>query len=332
MPLSNSQYDEIMRDYDKRQLHNRHLLDTRKDEVFQKIPRIKEIDALVASSAVEKARLYLNGDTSAVTSLKENLDALRSEKKRLLSEHGYPQDYLEPVYTCRDCRDSGYRDGRKCHCFTQAVINTVYAQSNIRAILDRENFDTFSYDYYSDEDISSTTGLSSLTTAQNAVQECRNFIKDFDSRHENLLIYGKTGVGKTFLSNCVARELLEKGRSVIYFTAFQLFDILSKGVFDKDADAIAAHQNIFDCDLLVIDDLGTELSNAFTTSQLFLCVNERLLRQKSTIISTNLSLNQIVEIYSERTFSRLCDAYTLIHLFSRVDIRIQKRKKPAKQV
>ncbi len=332
MPLSNSQYDEIMRDYDKRQLHNRHLLDTRKDEVFQKIPRIKEIDALVASSAVEKARLYLNGDTSAVTSLKENLDALRSEKKQLLSEHGYPQDYLEPVYTCRDCRDSGYRDGRKCHCFTQAVINTVYAQSNIRAILDRENFDTFSYDYYSDEDISSTTGLSSLTTAQNAVQECRNFIKDFDSRHGNLLIYGKTGVGKTFLSNCVARELLEKGRSVIYFTAFQLFDILSKGVFDKDADAIAAHQNIFDCDLLVIDDLGTELSNAFTTSQLFLCVNERLLRQKSTIISTNLSLNQIVEIYSERTFSRLCDAYTLIHLFSRVDIRIQKRKKPAKQV
>lgn len=332
MPLSNSQYDEIMRDYDKRQLHNRHLLDTRKDEVFQKIPRIKEIDALVASSAVEKARLYLNGDTSAVTSLKENLDALRSEKKQLLSEHGYPQDYLEPVYTCRDCRDSGYRDGRKCHCFTQAVINTVYAQSNIRAILDRENFDTFSYDYYSDEDISSTTGLSSLTTAKNAVQECRNFIKDFDSRHENLLIYGKTGVGKTFLSNCVARELLEKGRSVIYFTAFQLFDILSKGVFDKDADAIAAHQNIFDCDLLVIDDLGTELSNAFTTSQLFLCVNERLLRQKSTIISTNLSLNQIVEIYSERTFSRLCDAYTLIHLFSRVDIRIQKRKKPAKQV
>lgn len=332
MPLSNSQYDEIMRDYDKRQLHNRHLLDTRKDEVFQKIPRIKEIDALVASSAVEKARLYLNGDTSAVSSLKENLEALRSEKKQLLSEHGYPQDYLEPVYTCRDCRDSGYCDGRKCHCFTQAVINTVYAQSNIRAVLDRENFDTFSYDYYSDEDISSTTGLSSLTTAQNAVQECRNFIKDFDSRHGNLLIYGKTGVGKTFLSNCVARELLEKGRSVIYFTAFQLFDILSKGVFDKDADAIAAHQNIFDCDLLVIDDLGTELSNAFTTSQLFLCVNERLLRQKSTIISTNLSLNQIVEIYSERTFSRLCDAYTLIHLFSRVDIRIQKRKKPAKQV
>lgn len=332
MPLSNSQYDDIMRDYDKRQLNNRHLLDTRRSEIYQKIPRIQEIDALVASNAVQSARLYLDGDSSAVSSLKENLDALRTEKQHLLLEHEYPADYLEPIYTCRDCRDSGYINGSKCHCFKQAIINTVYAQSNIREILSRENFDTFSYDYYSNEEISATTGLSSRAAAEHAVQECKNFIRDFDRSHGNLLIYGKTGVGKTFLSNCVAKELLEKGCSVIYFTAFQLFDILSKGVFEKDADAIMAHQNIFDCDLLVIDDLGTELSNAFTTSQLFLCVNERLLRSKSTIISTNLSLNQIMETYSERTFSRLCDAYTLLPLFSRVDIRIQKRKKPAKQV
>ncbi len=203
------------------------------------------------------------------------------------------------------------------------MIDTVYAQSNIRGVLARENFDTFSYDYYSDEDISTTTGLSSLTTAQNAVRECRNFIKDFDSRHGNLLIYGKTGVGKTFLSNCVAKELLEKGRSVIYFTAFQLFDILSRGVFDKDADAIAAHQNIFDCDLLVIDDLGTELSNAFTTSQLFLCVNERLLRSKSTIISTNLSVGMLRDTYSDRVTSRIMSHYATIPLYGG-DIRMKK--------
>lgn len=326
MPLSNSQYDEIMRDYDRRQLHNRHLLDERRKEVYEKLPRVQEIDSLVASSSVQKARLYLEGDASAITSLKETLSCLHDERKQLLSEHGYTPDYLDTAYTCPDCQDSGYIDGKKCHCFKQAIINTVYAQSNIREILSRENFDTFSYDYYSDKEISSTTGLSSLATAEHAVGECKNFIKDFDNKPKNLLIYGKTGVGKTFLSNCVARELLEKGYSVIYFTAFQLFDILSRGIFDKDADAIDAHQNIFDCDLLVIDDLGTELSNAFTTSQLFLCVNERLLRHKSTIISTNLSLNQIVEVYSERTFSRICDAYTLIHLFSNVDIRIKKRK------
>ena len=326
MALTNAQYDEIMRDYDRRQLSNRRLLDERKSEVYRKIPRLQEIDASVASSSVRRARLLLDGDADSVNSLKKELLLLRREREQLLAAEGYPIDYLDPVYTCPDCKDTGYQNGHKCHCFQQAIINTVYAQSNIRQILSKENFDTFSYDYYSKDDVSSTTGLSSLATAQNAVRECRHFIDDFDCKPKNLLIYGKTGVGKTFLSNCTAKELLDHGYSVIYFTAFQLFDILSKGVFEKDADAIAAHQNIFDCDLLVIDDLGTELSNSFTTSQLFLCVNERLLRQKSTIISTNLSLSQIVDTYSERTFSRICDAYTLLNLFSKVDIRIQKRR------
>ena len=149
-------------------------------------------------------------------------------------------------------------------------------------------------------------------------------IAHFDNKPKNLFLYGNTGVGKTFLSNCVAKELLERGYSVIYFTAFQLFDILSKGIFDRDADAIAAHQNIFECDLLIIDDLGTEFSNSFTTSQLFLCINERLLRQKSTIISTNLNLNQMIDMYSERTWSRISSNYSLIKLFGD-DIRIQKK-------
>ena len=327
MPLSNAQYEEIMREYNERQLHNRHIMTQRRQEAFRKVPRLQEIDGAIASTAVEKARLRLNGDTSAVDSLRSELTTLISEREQLLLANGYAKDFLDPVYTCPDCKDSGYINGEKCHCFKQAAINVIYQQSNIQEILRKENFDSFSYDYYSDDDINPKTGLSSLATARNAVEECRFFIKDFANKPKNLLIYGKTGVGKTFLSNCVAHELLNAGHSVIYFTAFQLFDILSKGVFDKDADAIAAHQNIFDCDLLVIDDLGTELSNSFTTSQLFLCVNERLLRRKSTIISTNLNLNQISETNSESTLSRICDAYTLINLFSKTDIRIQKRQK-----
>jgi DNA replication protein DnaC len=157
------------------------------------------------------------------------------------------------------------------------------------------------------------------------VRDCQDFINDFDHKPKNLFLYGETGVGKTFLSNCVAKELLDRSYSVIYFTAFQLFDIFSKGVFEKDADAIAANQNIFDCDLLIIDDLGTELSNSFTTSQLFLCVNERILRNKSTIISTNLNMNQIADTYSERTLSRILSSYTTIRLTGD-DIRIRKRQ------
>ena len=328
MPLSNSQYDEIMREYDQRQLQDRRILDDRRREVFQKIPQLKELESTVASRSVRQARLLLDGDTSALASLKKELADLSRQRNALLTAGGFASNYLDPVYECPDCKDTGYIDGRKCHCFKQAIINTVYAQSNIQEILKSENFDRFSYSYYSDEDISPTTGLSALATARHAVEECHRFIDAFDNKPQNLFFYGGTGVGKTFLTNCVAKELLDKGYSVIYFTAFQLFDILSKGVFEKDADAIAAHQNIFDCDLLVIDDLGTELSNAFTTSQLFLCVNERLLRHKSTIISTNLSLQQIADIYSERTFSRICGDYTMIKLFNQMDIRILKQQKP----
>ena len=324
MALSNAQYDEIMRGYQNRQLRNRHLTQERLDEVYKKVPQLKSINDQIASLSVEAARKKLSDDQAGYQLTKEKIEDLREEKAALLAYRGFDENYFEPVYTCNDCKDTGFINGEKCHCFKQEVINVVYSQSNIKNILARENFNHFTYEYYSDEEINPTTGLSSLDTAKRAVEECLHFIKDFEHKPKNLFFYGNTGVGKTFLSNCVAKELLEKGNSVIYFTAFQLFDILSKGVFDRDADAIAAHQNIFDCDLLIIDDLGTEFANSFTTSQLFLCVNERLLRQKSTIISTNLNINQMVDMYSERTWSRISSNFTLIKLFGD-DIRIQKK-------
>lgn len=327
MPLlTNAQYDEIMRAYSERQLKNRHAAEDRRRAVYAQFPEIEEIDRSVATLSVEKAKLMLGGDEGALNSLRRELAALRDRRRMLLSRGGYAADYLSPLYTCPDCKDTGYIDGRKCHCFRQAAIDIIYAQSNIQSILEKENFNAFSYDYYSDTDINPTTKLSSLATAKNAVAECRNFIDSFDQKPKNLLFYGDTGVGKTFLSNCVAKEILDRGRSVIYFTAFQLFDILGKGMFEKDADALAAHDSIFDCDLLVIDDLGTELSNSFTVSQLFLCVNERILRGRSTIISTNLGLSQFADRYSERIFSRIMDNYVLIKLFT-TDIRLQKRKR-----
>lgn len=325
MALTNAQYDEIMRGYQQRQLHNRHLTDEKLEEAYGREPRLKEINDAIASGSVACARKRMEGDNAALGEWKKQLDTYRDTRTRLLASLGFPEDYFDPVFTCPDCKDTGYIGSDKCHCFRQAEIDTVYAQSNIRGILERENFSTFSYDFYSDGEINPATGLSSLGTIRRAVEICMNFIRDFDNKPKNLFFYGDTGVGKTFLSNCVARELLDDGRSVIYFTAFQLFDILSKGVFDRDADAIAAHRNIFDCDLLIIDDLGTELANAFTVSQLFLCVNERILRQRSTIISTNLNMNQLADVYSERTLSRISSNYSILKLFGD-DIRIRKRQ------
>lgn len=325
MSLTNSQYDDIMRGYEARQLKNKHKQSERLEKLYALEPRIKEIDDSISTYSVACAKKLIDGDHTALAKLRQDIASFKEEKERLLCAHGYPADYLSPIYSCPDCKDTGYIDGEKCHCLKQAIIDTIYTQSNVKNILERENFSVFSYDYYSDTQKDPKTGLTSLETAKRAVAECERFIADFGTTSQNLLFYGNTGVGKTFFTNCIAKELLEKSYSVIYFTAFQLFDILSKGVFEKDADAIAAHQNIFDCDLLIIDDLGTELSNAFTLSQLFLCVNERILREKSTIISTNLNLVELRDLYSERTFSRISNNYNIIKLFGD-DIRIQKRK------
>jgi DNA replication protein DnaC len=200
----------------------------------------------------------------------------------------------------------------------------LYTQSNLQHILQLENFDTFSFSYYSQNHVDRKTGTTSIANITKAYHAAREFVDTFDTEFRNLFFYGDTGVGKTFLSNCIAKELIDRSYSVIYLSSFDLFDILAKSQFDKDPQAEQMNHHIFDCDLLIIDDLGTELANSFTVSQLFLCLNERLLHKKSTIISTNLSLESLVEVYSERTFSRITSNYTLLKLTGD-DIRIKKK-------
>ena len=324
MPLTNTQYDALMRQYDQKQMRNHQIVARHREELYRAIPVLETLDEQVRSCSVASARRLLDGDVSASGQLKQRLADLHQERLALIREAGFPEDYLEPPYDCPDCRDTGFIDGRRCHCFTQAAIDLVYTQSNLADILERENFSNFSFSYYSDDAVNPATGQTSLEAARHAYDTAKDFVANFASRGGNLFLYGDTGTGKTFLSNCIAKALLDQCFSVIYFTAFQLFDIFEKNVFDRDRDVSEMHHHIFDCDLLIIDDLGTEFSNSFTTSQLFLCLNERLLRGKSTVISTNLSMKQIAEIYSERTFSRISSNYTLLKLFGD-DIRIKKK-------
>ena len=329
MALKNTQYDEIMRIYHRRQLDDKRALDARTAQVRQALPVLDEIDAKIASLSVSKARRYLDGDDSALANLQEEIASLASDRKKALRKAGYPEDYLDMHYVCPDCKDTGYIDGEKCHCFRQAVIDLLYTQSNIREILNTENFNTFSFEYYSDKIQNPSTGLGALTTMKRLVSECKNYLAHFDDpdTFENFFFYGDTGVGKTFLSHCIARELIDTAHSVIYFTAFELFDLFSKTTFGRGDDLEELqqmHSYIFDCDLLIIDDLGTELTNSFVASQLFLCINERLLRRKSTIISTNLAMNVFRDTYSERVFSRISSGYKMRKLFGD-DIRIRKK-------
>lgn len=324
MSLTNAQYDEIMRSYEQRRTLSRHKQEERQKEVYTKVPVLYDLDSEISSISVACAKQMLAGDENALKNLHKHIKELQEKKSNLITSLGYPSNYLEADYVCSDCQDTGYIGQERCHCFKQAAIDLVYTQSNLKSILEKENFSTFSFSYYSKEQTNPATNLSALETAEIAVAECKRFIADFDKEFSNLFLYGDTGVGKTFLSNCVAKELLDNGHSVIYFTSFELFHIFEKNVFERDGDMKEPYQNIFDCDLLIIDDLGTELSNSFTVSQLFLCLNERILRKKSTIISTNLGLNQLADIYSERTFSRISSNYTMIKLFGD-DIRIKKK-------
>lgn len=314
----------IMRMYNQKQLEHKREQDARIADAYQRIPRLAEIDQEIASVSLKKAREMLTGSKISNWNLSEAIQELAEERTCLLAIHKLPPDYLELHYDCPVCQDTGYVNNEKCICFKKAEIDLLYTQSNIKEILKTENFNTFRFDYYSDQLTDPRTGLTAMQTARIAVEKARLFIENFFTSFENLFLYGETGVGKTFLTHCIARELIDQTCCVIYFTASDFFDLLAKHTFSSSEDYSELYSHISDCDLLIIDDLGTEMTNTFTSSQLFVCLNERILRKKSTIISTNLSMAQFKDIYSERTFSRISSSYTMIKLFGN-DIRIQKK-------
>ena len=316
MPLSNSQYDSILRIYAAKQAASRQELDARLARIHDEIPGLKEVEEKIVSRRASKVRQAVMGRDDGAGGSEESLDELISRKEALLSSHGYTAEDLEPKFTCPDCRDTGFTEGEKCHCFVQAEIDLLYSQSELKEVLERENFSTFSYEWYEGED---------RAVMRQNVAAARMFIEDFDTSPQNLLLMGGVGTGKTFLSNCIAKELIESRHSVVYLTAFRLFELLSRSAFSGRREGAAdTDPYIFDCDLLIIDDLGTELSNSFTVSQFFLCINERMLRRKSTLISTNLDMEGLRRIYTERTFSRIISSYTIRKLPGK-DIRLKKQ-------
>lgn len=318
MGLTNAQYDSMIRMYEAKQLKNRHLLESRFEEIYERIPAYQQLDEQISSISVMQGKKLLLGEESALSELKGILKDLKDQKHQLLQANGYAADYLKPIYDCALCHDTGYIEEKKCSCFKQQMISLMYEQSNIQNLLEIENFSTLKYDYYEGDD---------LKYFENAVKQCKNFVENFKYDYHNLFFYGTVGTGKSFLSNCVAKELLDKGHSVLYFSACQLFDQISKYSFDyKEKDELSQiYDDIYNCDLLIIDDLGTELTNNFVASQLFSCLNERHLRKHGTIISTNLSLEELRNRYSDRIFSRITSNYQLCKL-SGSDIRIQKKR------
>lgn len=328
MILTNSQYEQLMSQYYERQLRTKHIAQEREQEVRNAIPAFAKLDQQIRQLSVDYARQRLTNSDSGTKEgdLQQQIQAVTREKESLLVSHGFPSDYLHPVHTCPDCQDTGYIGDKKCHCFERAIVDFLYSQSNLQDILDQENFDHFDLSLYPDDYIEETTGQTPRDNMRNILSTANDFLQTFNEEPANLLLYGNTGVGKTFLTNCIARELLDRSHTVVYLTSLKLFDILETYKFDKNlshAERDASVSYILDSDLLIIDDLGTELNNSFTSSQLYRCIDARLNQKRSTIISTNLSFDDLRERYSERIFSRLTSNYILLKLTGD-DIRLRK--------
>ncbi|MCR5486449.1 MAG: ATP-binding protein [Lachnospiraceae bacterium] len=309
-----------MQEYEERRARSERLQRKRREEIYQAIPLYRELDHKIADISTEAATKLILGDSQAPVEAESEISEITRKKNELLAQNGFPLDYLEPVYVCPDCKDTGFIRHEKCHCLKQRIIDGMYRRSDFYPKLKEENFDTFSFDYFSGD---------VLAEMKQIYKIARSFVDRFANDYTNMLFYGSVGNGKTFLSNCIAKALMDQGYSVIYVTALRLFDILNSHVFrsrDPDYDA-ESYNNLFQCSLLIIDDLGTEgvYSATMVTSSFLEILDERDMAHRSTLISSNLSFDALKEAYEERSFSRLLGNYEVIR-FNGPDIRLMKRR------
>ena len=335
--MDNQVYREILK---KRDIKRQRKIDEaiiKKKKIYKDYPELEEIEKEINMLALNITRSIVASDEITKQIEKENmkikLDKLEEKRHKILKKIGITEKDLEPNFDCKVCNDTGMvtKDNitSYCNCFNQEVLNYTYRQSNILK-LDDENFKTFDNCYYSSKPNKEKYGiekspLENIEIIKNiAIEFCKNIKSE---NQKNLLFTGNTGLGKTFISNCIAKELIDKGINVVYQTSPILMDqiIDYKFSYDKTESQKEKYNKIFNVDLLIIDDLGTETMNNNKFTELFNIINTRLLNNKKMVISTNLSLNDLYNRYDERILSRLIGNFTICKFIGE-DIRLKKKK------
>lgn len=326
--MINGYQTEILKIYENLREEETRQLDKRRKEIEEKLPEVLEVERQIGKLCVELSLSSFKDIPNRepyLRALKEKITDARMKKSELLFKHGYPITYLDFQYKCEKCKDTGFIGNQKCTCYKQHLVRIYYKNSDLNQLTKDNNFDNFNFDYYS----SRKTGNEPESPRKNIEKiftRSMNFIRTFDSSSENLLFYGNSGTGKTFLSNCIAKELLDKGYLVVYRTAESLIQNLKNIRFDGDE---VLEELILNCDLLIIDDLGTEQITDFSKTELFNLLNKKILKSKNMIVSTNCTLEELLKIYSERISSRLLGNFGLYKFFGD-DIRIKKNLSKAK--
>jgi len=319
---------ELMREYERDRDIARAALDNKRLEVYECIPRVRAIETQLKEISIWLARQILtNGrDSKSLERLKRESDLLVSEKKQLMADSRFGADYFDTPFRCPVCHDTGFVGTARCACLKQRLTEKYYNCSNIGDALLHENFSTFDIGCYSAKVVESE-GVSPRLKMKAVLDICKGFADSFINGRPsgNLLFYGKPGLGKTFLCNCLAKEILDRGATVLYMTAPKLFKALEAFRFEAQKEGEPEPLGIVtDVDLLIIDDLGTEISTLVTASGLFEILSERLLLNKPIIISTNLSPTDIMNQYSERIASRLVGDFRMLK-FIGDDIRLRNK-------
>lgn len=320
-------FKAIIKEYEN--LRNKHKkeLELRKTALYSKLPRLQAIEEELVKLSIDITKSILSNSQDSQELLeilhKKQMD-LKMERVELLSSNNYPRDYLELRYQCKSCKDTGYIDNKKCSCLIQKEIEQLYKQSNMGSSFKKENFDMFRLDLYSNE--SEDGRISPQENMKDIYMTCINYVRNFDSHDKNLFFIGKPGLGKTFLCNSIAKELLDAGKSVIYQSCPDLIDAIRKYKFDfeKEDENTPYLEELYNCDLLIIDDLGTELSTQFSSLAIYNILNRRLINDKKAIISTNLNTDELMSTYSERIYSRIFGNFSMYKFFGD-DIRLKIR-------
>lgn len=314
----NQTADELLK---QRRIHHQMTLRQRQQEVYDKIPKIREIDNAINAAYAEFTQAAALKNPDAVTHFRDRATLLQKEKANCLQSAGYPADYLKLHYSCPHCKDKGYINGKLCSCLKQARIQAAYAAYDLTQQAQSETFDSFNVRFYPDNAQASSPREKMKGIRQRMLAFCENF----DTESDNFFFIGSPGTGKTFLSNCIANHLIHQGKSVIYLTAAHLIaDIQSKRFGNQltEAEILAPFET---ADLLIIDDFGAEHITDYSKKLLFEIINIRLLNNKRMVISSNLTMQEIFCVYDERLTSRLRGNFRNF-LFEGEDIRLLKKR------
>ena len=294
--------------------------------VYTQLPRVRQIDMELRKTMVLATQAIFAGEEDAheaMNAAKTANLALQQERKQLIDTQ-FGANYLDESPVCSRCGGEGYIGSQMCSCLQELCRQEQKKELTLLTCGDGD-FDDFRLDYYPDRPLSGGS-ITIRAVMEKTYQDCRAYAEQFGEQSQSLLFSGDTGLGKTFLSACIAKTVADKGYSVVYESAVHLFDTMEKTRFSADEDAARQAQTYIECDLLIVDDLGTEIPGQFVTTTLYTLINDRLLRGKATIISTNLTAEEMSIRYSPQILSRLRGSYKRV-AFLGDDIRILKNRR-----